>query len=592
MITTQNQTGAWVKKLILMLLIACSLLLIMSCLNPLDETSTENGGDGTGGSTSEELELLPAPGILSFTFTPAQLVVGTDSIEGGEVAGTLTAQGGSGSYSFEKLEGGADDALFELADNELIIASDVVALDPGPYSILVKVTDSVGLSAQKYCKMEVTRSPALITTAPKVYPSMLYDGTTKAETGFNKITVQWSQSVGATDYTIYISKASNPSVVESYELTEENAATAGYKLEIDTFGGSGLPKGKTYLVWLTAKNDDGATPAGPKATVTTSQPVQEWWYQDEEGNGIIRWDSDTDEYVFNATTVAYGMSKYPDISFTSYKGVIRHHVKFDRDEARTVQRYTQIGKWGENLSAGESGVIIIEYIHPGMENYNNPDDMDDGVLRNHRPPYLMNPGLAAGSERYFFGVYYWGAGATFQPSAGHANHILAKPHIGMRMMYSSNSWPLSGNVGPCDKATYEEALDIYTLKNMHHYIAFIATPWYPVFDGMVYASVGYPCPHHHPKTASGRLMTSGTYNGQYEYTFTNQHAGTQIGVSFDIGAEGLPAGQQARTGFKLADYGDYVMTKTVYSPTSTVQYAMTDDVLSVINTTPGVIMFP
>jgi hypothetical protein len=596
MITTQNKTGTWVKKLISMLLITCSLLLIMSCLNPLDETSTENGGDGTGGTTSEELELLPAPGILSFTFTPAPLVVGTDTITGGKVAGTLTGRGGSGGYTFEKLEGGQDDALFDLADNELIIASDVVALDPGPYSILVKVTDSAGLSAQKYCKMEVTRSPALVTTAPTVYPYMLYDGATKAETGFNKITVQWGQSVGATDYTIYISTASNPSVVEHYELTEAVAAAAEYKLEIDTFGGSTnkLPKGETYLVWLTAKNDDGATPAGPKATVTTSQPVPEWWYQDEQGRQYVRWDSDTDEYNIDATTVKYNWTRgdgYP--AGFAYKGVIRHHRKYSASEARSIEPRTHTGKLYENLSAGEFGVFIIEYIHADMDNYvfsaeDNTPMGPTSSTNEGRPGYLRG---SASPERYFFGVYYWGAGITMQTTS---TDPLAIPHNGMRMMYTSNSWPIKNgydtfneiNYG-IDCRTYEQALERFTLKNMDYFIAFVATPWYPVFDGMVKdVANGAHCPHHQPFTVNGKSVGSGTY----EYRFTSNIPGSSKNgniqrVAYDLEGEDYVASSL----FDIAT--NQIVTKTSTKPSLRIAFSGHDSWVRVSQSAPGEVLF-
>jgi hypothetical protein len=112
---------------------------------------------------------------------------------------------------------------------------------------------------------------------------------------------------------------------------------------------------------------------------------------------------------------SYNFDVYPQAY--AYKGTIRHHIIFNKSESASVQPYTQVGKWKENLSDGESGVFIIEYDSSGIPGY----------VRDR--PELGN----------FIGIYYWGAGSTLVPDRAFENNPFVAPHLDMKLVYLSNS---------------------------------------------------------------------------------------------------------------------------------------------------------
>jgi hypothetical protein len=528
-----------------------------ACLNPVDDIT---GGDTTTGTT---VTFKPGPKIVVFEFEPAPLVYGTDTIKGGAVAGTINALGGSGIYTYELVPGGDDDALFSIAEdeNELVIADSVgdAGLPWGRYLVRLRVQDSEGLSYEEDCAMEVTLSPSSI-TGIKAYPYIVSDTD-------NKIKIKWDKSVGATGYRIYINTTNNINGATEIDFTEVTDAALRFK-EITTYNASALPKGTTYYIWLKAYNESGDTLPCDPVKVTTSQPVSDVWLKDHDED-IIRWHSDFDYYDIDETTLSYNFDSYP--GGYAYKGTIRHHVKFDPTEAAILQPHTQMGKMGEGLEGRECGVFIIEYIHTG-------DDRDQ------EPNYV--PGYIRGTStpnRYFQGIYYWGVGTTFEPDD--VQHSLS-PHIGMTTMYTSNSVWLNltqmtfGSY--CETTTYEDAVDRFTLKDMHKFIAFVAAPWYPVVEGMVEAG---GCNHHHPITILGKDIGGGNYS----YKFSNLNGRDRnIQVVFDIG------GTQETFRMDAPGYSAYsgaVVTKTRTASSVTCAFSVRED-NGYTNAVVGEVVFP
>jgi hypothetical protein len=114
--------------------------------------------------------------------------------------------------------------------------------------------------------------------------------------------------------------------------------------------------------------------------------------------------------------------------------------------------------------------------------------------------------------------------------------------------------------GYCEVETYEEALELFTLKGMKNYIGFMAIPQFAVFENMAQAG---DCPHHHPITVNGKSV-----GGQYEYTFTNQHISGSA-VTFDIGGT-----EEERFRLDAPGRNDYGgLTKTRTRTTSSVRFA-------------------
>jgi hypothetical protein len=558
------------KKFFVLSFILCVTFLLLTCEQSNDIEKKFTDGD-----------LKPAP--LAFAFINQGIVYGYTN-KSGDTAGTFIAHGGDGNYNYELVtgSGATDNEKFRIEDNKLLIGDD--ELDWGPYSVRVQIEDSNGKHYVSSCAMEVIITPSPITTAPKLTPRIV-----NLENNEHKITATWASTTGATGYELYINTEDDAET--AVLVTDElNAVTTSDDIETYPGIGTALTQSTSYYVWVKAHNDSGSTDFSPVAVVKTSEPVPEFWYQDSEKGNVIRWDSDTDNYNITATTVSYNFIDSDTGGFTgkgfAYKGTIRHHIKFDPAEAAILQPNTQMGKWGEDLSGGESGVFIIEYDHE--------------INNDHRPGYVKNQNLG-----HFVGIYYWGAGAAMiNPGASSADHPLVEPHIDMKMMYSSNPVLLDrsgGGVsvtGYCETETYEEAIERFTLKDMKNFIAFVATPWYGVFEGMAEVSSSEKCPHHKPITINGKLNDSGLY----EYKFINDHHYSRM-VSFDIspGNEIDPLKPatpwlSAQTPFRVYDKAHYspelypsTLTKT--SSKSSVKFAFSgkDDWLTVNNDTGEVV---
>jgi hypothetical protein len=115
---------------------------------------------------------------------------------------------------------------------------------------------------------------------------------------------------------------------------------------------------------------------------------------------------------------------------------------------------------------------------------------------------------------------------------------------------------------------------------MNKFVAFVATPWFPVFDDM--AKVG-DCSHHLAITINGKNIDG----GQYEYKFTNERSLVET-IAFDIDG--------TKEEFKLDALGQNNYggtTKTKVRTTSSVKFAFSGNYNgSYTNTTLGEVVFP
>jgi hypothetical protein len=228
---------------------------------------------------------------------------------------------------------------------------------------------------------------------------------------------------------------------------------------------TGLADSTVYKVWVKAKNASGglSRESVPAISRKTSDPVNPFWYTGE----FDYWDSETDGYEITATTLSY--NKMPpwgsseSIGGFGYKGDIRYYVEFDPVETAAKAPKTQRGKWGEDISGYPAGVFIIEY--------------QEGYAPANRPGN-------------FFGVYFYGLGAVQEPDPSgypYTSMWLNTNHQGDRLAYLGNSFGLNeAQGGPRDNPyagdpeapTLEEAINRFTLDNIHLFIAYVATPWY------------------------------------------------------------------------------------------------------------------
>jgi hypothetical protein len=401
-------------------IVFCSTLLFAGCLNPVDDVT---GGDTTTGTT---VDLKPAP--LVFAFEPSPLVYDTDTIKGGERAGAFLVQGGSGTYSYELVEGrgAADNGLFTVGDGELKIAETVggAGLDWGPYSVRVRVLDTGGLFYEEACAMEVTLAPSGV-KALTVIPYMIGD------TG-NKLRLTWDKSVGAAGYKIFINTANDTGTAESYDFPEVPSAALRFK-EITTFSGAALPKGQIYYVWITAYNDGLLeSPFSPAAKVKTSGVIDTFWYE-----GVSKFDfANTDGYKFTSTTIEYYFSS----SGLGNVADILYHEVFDPADVARI--FPSVNKWDADLSGLPAGVFITKLRDVSFSNNGN----------------------------LYTCVYYWGRGGY--TSEGKIFSMIINP------------WHKRGDeVVKPEQATYEEAMETFTAEKFPYWISLSPEPYIRIMSG-------------------------------------------------------------------------------------------------------------
>jgi hypothetical protein len=286
----------------------------------------------------------------------------------------------------------------------------------------------------------------------------------KVSPAIREISASWHTVDRAASYEVWF--APSPGRIE--DAAKFDGEPAGNQLTL-----TGLQDGTVYHVWVKAKDADGnvSPPSSTAVCRKTSDPVNPFWY-----SGLDYWDSETDGYEITETTLGYNtMPPWKTngmIGGFGYKGDIRYYVEFDPEEAARIAPKTQTGKWGEDLSGYPAGVFIIEY-------------------REEHKPTDQRPGN-------FFGVYFYGLGAPQTPAT---NNWLTAQHIGDRLAYLGNSIGLSeaqggprgvGSQWNPETPTLEEAIERFTLENIHQFIAYVATPWYRIKDGRWVKGGDYP----------------------------------------------------------------------------------------------------
>jgi hypothetical protein len=112
-----------------------------------------------------------------------------------------------------------------------------------------------------------------------------------------------------------------------------------------------------------------------------------------------------------------------------YIGDILHHEIFD--PAEVAQLVPQTGKHSEDLRGLPAGVFIFKF---------QPDHIQAGAIGD------------------YYAVYYWGKGFLSAQGA--------------TLSYMINPWN-----GHCERATYADAVELFSLKNFRIFNAGVAEPY-------------------------------------------------------------------------------------------------------------------
>jgi hypothetical protein len=425
---------------------AAAVLLALAVFAGCDDLTGNT--DAADGETKEK----PAEKTPEFSFRGVSL----DEYQaaGGATAGSLDAAVDQGalSYTLAEGEGGGDNGSFEILGTDVLIKP--ATLSAGEYHFRVRAADSAGKTGEKTFSYTVGAGSSL--GAP---------GGLKAVPGIRELSLSWQPVGGAVSYVVLSAKGST---ALSKAVPAEGEAESG------TLTLTGLEDSTVYTVWVRAKDAEGklGAPGGPVSSRKTSDPVNPFWYSGD----FDYWDSETDGYEITATALNYNTmspwSTNDSIGGFAYKADIRYYAEFDPAEvAEKVPKRggtvgspgrgkpkTDTGKWGEDLTGYPVGVFIVEY-------------------RDDRKP--------EGRPGDFFGVYFYGLGAVQTNSS----NGLTTNHVNDRLAYLGNSIGLSeAQGGPQgvtqqwdpETETLEEAIERFTVENMHTFIAFVATPWYRI----------------------------------------------------------------------------------------------------------------
>jgi hypothetical protein len=271
----------------------------------------------------------------------------------------------------------------------------------------------------------------------------------KVSPGIRYVEVSWEAVTGAEFYEVYYGAPApeGPAAVKLATDPEGTAVTI-----------TGLADSTVYQVRVRAKDAGGGTSplSGTVTSRKTSDPVNPFWYTGD----FDYWESETDGYIITETAMLYNtMAPWAAnglIGGFKYEADIRYYVEFDNAEAAEKAPKTQRGKYQESLKGHPAGVFIIEYRAENM-----PAD---------------RPGT-------FLGVYFYGLGAL----QTNGTSALTVHHRNDRLAYLGNSIGLSQTQGgpqgvgqqwDPETATLAEAVELFTLENIHRFIAYVATPWY------------------------------------------------------------------------------------------------------------------
>jgi hypothetical protein len=471
-----------------LLSLICSALLCFSCFSPtledaLSGTTYGQDEDGNEKNSGESEPLYDNPNdddpddedgssggvpkdirLTSFVLDAVTGLPVDDELTNaaGKVIATLTVPDLEGPWTPELDPDVEDNGLFEIVPLEGGERTYEIRIDRyggllpiGPYKVVLRIENAVEKVYHRTIEFSVSRTPPPFSQAATLSTSLISPGK-------NKLVVKRNQlPSGATGWRPYIGTSANAAEARPY-----GDVTLDISLEITDIEGDEaegrLPDGTTYYVWCRPSNSEGEGGFGPVAICISSDPIDPYWWED-----IDWWDTiDSYEFYFNnknelvigystKSLSLYSQGYVPGGNLDRQRWIVRYHVSFDPEELNKQIPHTTYGHYTtmEDLTGAPAGVFIVE----------TPE------------------------EKPFYAVFYWGH-RTIQT----ADIIRSDPSsptgrvslTGTVHSYLSNAWN-SGSGGYA--VTLEEAIQHYVGNNRRvgiwAWVAFVATPWYPVKNG-------------------------------------------------------------------------------------------------------------
>jgi hypothetical protein len=422
-------------------------------------------GDGTGQRTISHKNFL----INAVMGLPA---ADPEVNAEGKVVASLTMHTAEGPWTPELAEGLDDNHLFEIVQTGADVYDIKIKDGPltvAPYTVSVNISNAAGDTFHRIIKFSVSLTPPPFTKAPSVYPyitKFLKEGENFTGRTKNRLDVSWDeQPRTAKGYQLYVGTSENSADAKPWGGQLEPSARQADITDIDDDETEdGLPDGTTYYVWIKPYNDEGEGAFGPAAKVKTSDPIDPYWWTE-----IDWWDSGTDSYEFyfnesNELVMGYCTkgSQVGGVISDNGRWIVRYHESYDTVKLNEYLPNTASGHYttgGEDLTKDKDG---------------NPAGSGVFVVETNR------------EGKPFYANYYWGHKTVYNGTTPKTNPFTQPVSLqGSVKTYVSMAWNSQSTAIPSGggyRATLAEAIAFYNFTNFKYLVAFVAIPFYPVYE--------------------------------------------------------------------------------------------------------------